>query len=385
MLRPQPSHAGRVNADVLSRAWHAGTGELERLLAEDVRFIWWSGGAQPCHGRAEVVALVRALARSAGGELPEFTFDDVRDDVVLACDARGVEEPDAPYAAIALHIRHATVALMVDYGSRANALQLAPEFDADAALAAEAEQALHSDRPLAAAAVDSIRAGDVETLRQLLEQDPELSTVRLGTPGPGAMTRTLLHVVTDWPGHYPRGAEAVALLVAAGADVNARFTGPHAETPLHWAASSDDVEVLDALLDAGADIEADGAVIAHGTALSDATAFGQWAAARRLIERGAKARLGEAASLGLLERVRTHLETSPDKSEVTSAFWMACHGGQRATAEILLERGADLNWIGYDGLTPLDAAHRSGAAEVVAWLRVLGARSTAPDAHPDPA
>jgi ankyrin repeat protein len=173
----------------------------------------------------------------------------------------------------------------------------------------------------------------------------------------------------------------VAVLVAAGADVNARFAGPHRETPLHWAASSNDVDVLDALLDAGADIEADGAVIAHGTALADATAFGQWAAARRLIERGAAARLGEAASLGLLDRVDTHLATDPGRTEVTSAFWMACHGGQRATAEVLLDHGADLNWIGYDGLTPLDAAHRSGAAEVVAWLRDIGARSTAPDAH----
>lgn len=59
------------------------------------------------------------------------------------------------------------------------------------------------------------------------------------------MSRTLLHVVTDWPGHYPNGAATVALLIAAGTDVNARFAGPHTETPLHWAASSDDVEVLD--------------------------------------------------------------------------------------------------------------------------------------------
>ncbi len=136
--------------------------------------------------------------------------------------------------------------------------------------------------------------------------------------------------------------------------------------------------VLDALLDAGADIEADGAVIANGTALADATAFGQWAAARRLIERGARASLGEAASLGLVDRVRTHLETVPGSSEVTSAFWMACHGMQRATAELLLDHGADLNWIGYDGLTPLDAARRSGGTDVVAWLRDRGARFPLP-------
>lgn len=36
----------------------------------------------------------------------------------------------------------------------------------------------------------------------------------------------------------PLGAAMVALLVEAGADVNSRFTGPHTETPLHWAASS---------------------------------------------------------------------------------------------------------------------------------------------------
>jgi uncharacterized protein len=41
----------------------------------------------------------------------------------------------------------------------------------------------------------------------------------------------------------------------------------------------------------------------------------------------------------------------------------------------LLARGADLNWVGYDKLTPLDAAERSAATGVVEWLRQRGAKS----------
>lgn len=93
----------------------------------------------------------------------------------------------------------------------------------------------------------AIHAGDVDALRRLLADDPELATARLGDDDPEGMSRSLLHVATDWPGHFPNGPETVAALVAAGADVNARFRGPHEETPLHWAASSDDVAVLDAL------------------------------------------------------------------------------------------------------------------------------------------
>ena len=121
---------------------------------------------------------------------------------------------------------------------------------------------LETEDPLAVAAIHS---GDVTALRRLLAEQPRLATARLGD-NDGGMSRSLLHVVADWPGHYPNGAATVAALVQAGADVNARFTGPHTETPLHWAASSDDVDVLDALLDAGADIDAPGAVIGGGTA-----------------------------------------------------------------------------------------------------------------------
>lgn len=99
------------------------------------------------------------------------------------------------------------------------------------------------------------------------------------------------------------------------------------------------------LLDASADVEADGAVIAGGTPLDDAVAFGQWRAARRLVERGAHSKLFNAAALGLLDRVRDHLATDPPPEEVTAALWAACHGGQQPTAEYLLQRGAELNWI----------------------------------------
>jgi uncharacterized protein len=68
--------------------------------------------------------------------------------------------------------------------------------------------------------------------------------------------------------------------------------------------------------------------------------------------------------------------------EVTRAFWGACLGGQRHAAEYLFARGADINWIGHDGMTPLDVARRGDAealagqtavAELVSWLLDHGA------------
>jgi ankyrin repeat protein len=239
-----------------------------------------------------------------------------------------------------------------------------------------------TEEPLAVAVVGAIHSGDQELLSRLLSENPGLATARLGgDPGEcedGGMTRSLLHVATDWPGHFPNGVATVATLVAAGADVDARFTGPHTETPLHWAASTDDVEVLDALLDAGADIEAPGAVIAGGTPLTDAVAFAQWKAARRLVERGAKTTLGDAAALGLVDLVTEHVMGDPPTApeDIDHAFWLACHGGQRLTAEYLLDRDAKVNWLPtWERLTPLDAARRSDAIHLIEWLRSRGAKS----------
>jgi len=222
---------------------------------------------------------------------------------------------------------------------------------------------LMANTSLARKVTEVIRSGKAAALQQLLVEHPTLAHVRIAEPGCGD-ARTLLHVVTDWPGSVPEAAAKIRELVAAGADVNARFIGPHGETPLHWAASSDDIEALDALLDSGADIEADGAVIAGGTPIADAVAFGQWKAARRLLERGARSNLWQAAALSLTDRVRDELaRTQASQQDLDNALWCAAHGGQRYTAELLVDRGADPAWVGHDNLSAAQAAERSHAHE----------------------
>jgi uncharacterized protein len=239
---------------------------------------------------------------------------------------------------------------------------------------------LRDDDPVAVAVVDAIHQGDLGALSSLLAEHRELAGARIRDAKAG--TRSLLHVVTDWPGYFPRGPEVVRVLIDAGADPNARMTGTwHAETPLHWAASSDDAEVAAALIDGGADIEASGASIAGGTPLDDAVGYGCWHVARLLAARGARVeRLWHAAALGMTDRAEELLgsEPPPTQGEIDHAFWQACHGGQRRTAEFLLARGADVNAIpDHTEHTPLDIAPGPDTRReaVMSWLGEHGARS----------
>jgi ankyrin repeat protein len=236
------------------------------------------------------------------------------------------------------------------------------------------------DNSLALSLVQAIRGGELEELRRLLGEHPGLAAARIE----GAMggSRTPLHVATDWPGYFPNGPAVVAALVEAGADVDARGEGKGAaETPLHWAASSDDVEVASALIEAGADIEAPGASIADGVPLDNAIAYGCWQVARLLVERGARVdKLWHAAALGMRARVEELLAAAPPPSaqDVTDALYQACSGAQRRMAEYLLARGADLNGTpSWGDDTPLDAAAgvETRRELLVSWLRAQGARS----------
>jgi uncharacterized protein len=231
----------------------------------------------------------------------------------------------------------------------------------------------------------AVHAGDVEAIKRLLRNDPAVATARL--IGRDGGSGTALHLVTDWPGYFPNGPEIVRLLIDAGADPNALTTsqgsqpGPGSETPLHYAASSDDVEVAEALIDGGADLEVPGGSI--GTPLDNAVGYGCWHVARLLVARGARVdKAWHAAALGMLGRLEALLGSDPPAADVSQAFWHACAGGQRRAAEYLLSRGADLNWEpDYAHGTPLDSAGGLGTRQenVISWLRGLGARSASSD------
>jgi ankyrin repeat protein len=129
----------------------------------------------------------------------------------------------------------------------------------------------------------------------------------------------------------------VRLLIEAGADPDAPAAGSwHSETPLRWAASSDDVDVADALTDGGADMEAQGAsiggrdaigrrgrarLLARGPAAGGAGRPGRQAVAR-----------GSAGHAGRVEELLA-ADPAPAPDAVNDAFWQACHGGQRRVAE----------------------------------------------------
>lgn len=235
--------------------------------------------------------------------------------------------------------------------------------------------------PIAQALVTAIHAGEVGPLAALLREHPGLAPARIVDDKGGS--GTALHAAADWPGFFPHGPEAVAMLIGAGADPSAPVQGSwHAETPLHWAASSDDVDVARALIDGGADIEAAGASIAGGTPLDDAVGYGCWQVARLLVERGARVdRLWHATALGMRSRADELLAASPPtKQQLTDAFWQACHGGQRRMAEYLLSLGADLNGTpSWGEHTPLEVADclDTGRRALVDWLRSQGAKKSA--------
>jgi uncharacterized protein len=239
------------------------------------------------------------------------------------------------------------------------------------------DKVMPSDDPIAIDLVFAVHGGNVDIVNRLLRDIPDLAATRF--VGKDGGSNTALHMVTDWPGYFPNGPEIAHLLIDAGADPDAPSGGGGApETPLHYAASSDDADVAEVLIDRGADLEIpDGSI---GTPLDNAVGYACWNVARLLVARGAAVeRPWQAAALGMLGRLGELLGADPEPEEVSQAIWHACAGGQRRAAEELLARGADLSWVpDYADGTPLDAATGTSTRQesVITWLREHGAPSS---------
>ncbi|MBN2446205.1 MAG: ankyrin repeat domain-containing protein, partial [Phycisphaerae bacterium] len=192
---------------------------------------------------------------------------------------------------------------------------------------------------------------------------------RLTTGGDGGATP--LWWAATW-GH----PETVAFLIDSGAKL--------ADEPgiLHAAAEQGKGEVVEVLLEKGADIDA---LDEKGrTALQAAAAAGQDEVVRLLLAKGATVDIFAASLLGMAERVGELLKENPDlvaaaRLDGRTPLHVAAASGREKIVELLLVNGADVNAIDAEGKTPLHLAASAGHARTVELLLANGAAVEATD------
>jgi ankyrin repeat protein len=239
-------------------------------------------------------------------------------------------------------------------------------------------------------AVEAVISGDVETLRSMLREDPELVRAR--------STRrhhaTLLHYigangVEGGRQKTPQNAvEVTKTLLDAGAEVDAVAGLYDAKCTTmsmlvssgHPAQAGLQAELAETLLDYGAKLDGPGSN--WQSALMTALAFGYGDTAEALARRGARVdNLAAAAGLGRLEDA-VRLLPAADASTRHIALALAAQHGHAEVVRLLLDAGEDPNRLNPDGFhshsTPLHQAVWANHAGVV---RLLVERGTQLDIH----
>ena len=117
------------------------------------------------------------------------------------------------------------------------------------------------------------------------------------------------------------------------------------------------------------------------TAIEAAAQMAREDIATVLLTAGAPLDICTAAVLGRLDVVAALLEADPAQAHATGAhgipvLYFPVIGNHRVIAELLLERGAELN-AGAGGTTPLHGAAMFGRREMAAWLLASGADANA--------
>ncbi|KAK6080312.1 hypothetical protein SCUP234_05253 [Seiridium cupressi] len=226
--------------------------------------------------------------------------------------------------------------------------------------------------------------GLTSTLTELLqEHNPYLRVVLISA--------TLPEIINAKGGYYGTALQAAAsgghkeiveLLLEKGADVN--IQGGGYGTALQAAASGGHKEIVELLLEKGAGVNIQGEY--YGTALQAAASKGHKEIVELLLEKGADVNiqggyygtaLQAAASEANKEMVELLLEKGADVNihggGYGTALGAAASGGHKDMVELLLEKGADVNIQGGYYGTALGAAALKGHKEIVELLLKKGA------------
>lgn len=224
--------------------------------------------------------------------------------------------------------------------------------------------------------------GDVETLRGLLPQDPDL--VRASDRDRRHDGWTGLHAAAE-RGHV----DAVRLLLAHGADPNAREAGDNAYA-LHFAAGYGQLAAVRALLDAGADVHGIGdlheaEVIGWATALSSPSDVRRDVLAL-LLERGARHHIFSAIAVGDPDLIQKLVEQNPEAldrrmsrfEQAQTPLHFAISRNRPDILDLLIGLGADLEAEDGNGHTALAVAILRNDQAAMSRLHAAGAKLPKP-------
>jgi hypothetical protein len=237
-------------------------------------------------------------------------------------------------------------------------------------------------------AADAIVTGDLATLERLLKQHPELIHARSTRSHQATL---LIYVSANGIEGYrqrtPRNIVQIAdALLRAGADVNAQADVYGGSTTLGLVATSVHPEragvqqpLLQLLLDHGATLDhAVAPNYTRGLLVNACLANGRSAAAEFLAKSGAELDLEGAAGVGRLDLVKNYFDSAMPPQTATSpqaerALAWASEYGRNEVVDHLLQRGVSLHLLAHTGQSALHWAIVGGRVETIKLLLDRGA------------